>query len=534
RLALWVDDAHLLDKASAALVHRLAVDRSVSLLVTTRAGAPAPDPITALWKEGIASRLDLGGLSEAEVGRLLGAALGGYIDGKSLHLLTEAASGNVLYLHELVLSGMATGALSQASGIWRCSGPIAPGAALTELIEERLSGLVPAQRRLLEALALGEPLDAGLFQRLAPAPVLESVEDSGLVAAVDSAGTLRVRVAHPLYAEVLRKGIPRLRAKALLRELADGMEAVEGRRPEGILRSSVLRLESGDRIATDRAVAAAQWALQLGDYQLAENLIRSAETDAGFAGRLVLGDALIRQHREEEAEQLLGAVVPATDAEVARLAVVRASNLVHGLGRHEEAIALLVASESRVDARAREELLATRALFLSVGTSNGGGLQLANEVIARPGVTPTPLARSCAAAAYALAFAGRPDEALRLLEAHGLPAGGPRIGYVENVVMSARGTALMLSGRFEEARQFTIDRYRQALQEGQEAIRAYWAFMWGLDVPYTGDARAAMDRLLEAIAISRTADPQYVLASALATLAQAAAMCGDVRTAGEA
>lgn len=46
-----VDDAHLLDDASAAVVHQLAVRGGAFLLITIRYGQRCPDAVTALWKQ---------------------------------------------------------------------------------------------------------------------------------------------------------------------------------------------------------------------------------------------------------------------------------------------------------------------------------------------------------------------------------------------------------------------------------------------------------------------------------------------------
>jgi len=54
RLALGVDDAHLLDDVSAALVHQLAATGSEFVVVTVRSGEPVPDPVVGLWKDGLA------------------------------------------------------------------------------------------------------------------------------------------------------------------------------------------------------------------------------------------------------------------------------------------------------------------------------------------------------------------------------------------------------------------------------------------------------------------------------------------------
>src|SRR5438105_2050639 len=68
RLVIGIDDAHLLDHGSAALAHQLASSAGFFVLATTRSGEPTPDSVTALWKEGLAERLEVQALSEAVAG----------------------------------------------------------------------------------------------------------------------------------------------------------------------------------------------------------------------------------------------------------------------------------------------------------------------------------------------------------------------------------------------------------------------------------------------------------------------------------
>ena len=58
-LLLAVDDAHLLDKLSATLVYQLAVSGAARLIVTVASGTPAPDEITALWRDDLLTRIDI-------------------------------------------------------------------------------------------------------------------------------------------------------------------------------------------------------------------------------------------------------------------------------------------------------------------------------------------------------------------------------------------------------------------------------------------------------------------------------------------
>ena len=162
RLALGVDDAHLLDDASAALVHQLAATGSGFVVVTVRSGVDLPDPVVALWKDELAERVEVQALGRSEVDELIAAALGGQVDGTTLRELWQLTGGNPMFLRELILGGLDSGALCSSAGVWRWEGPMTAAPRLVELVEARLGRLDSQERDLLEVLAFGEPLGAGL------------------------------------------------------------------------------------------------------------------------------------------------------------------------------------------------------------------------------------------------------------------------------------------------------------------------------------------------------------------------------------
>src|SRR5262245_61519089 len=89
-----VDDAHLLDDASATLVHQLATSDGAVLVATVRTGEPAPDPVVALWKDGLAERLELDGLGPDVTAGVLEAVLGGPVDPGTAVRLAELCEGD--------------------------------------------------------------------------------------------------------------------------------------------------------------------------------------------------------------------------------------------------------------------------------------------------------------------------------------------------------------------------------------------------------------------------------------------------------
>ena len=163
-LVLGVDDAHLLDAMSAALVHQFALQANGFVVVTIRTGGPAtPDPVVALWKDGLAERLEIQPLGRDEADELVACGLRGQVDGTTLDWLWRLRRGNPLFLRELILGGLASGALSVASGVWRWDGPMIAPPRLIELVEACLGGLDSPERDLLELVAFGEPLGVGLL-----------------------------------------------------------------------------------------------------------------------------------------------------------------------------------------------------------------------------------------------------------------------------------------------------------------------------------------------------------------------------------
>jgi predicted ATPase len=126
---VFVDDAHLLDDLSAALLHRMVLDRRVTVVITVRSGEPVPDSVTSLWKEGVLDRLELHPLSELEVSSLVEAALGAPVEHFTRSQLWSTSAGNALFLRELLLHAFDQGAFTETDGVWRSASTSSSGAS---------------------------------------------------------------------------------------------------------------------------------------------------------------------------------------------------------------------------------------------------------------------------------------------------------------------------------------------------------------------------------------------------------------------
>jgi DNA-binding CsgD family transcriptional regulator len=212
RLVL-VDDAHLLDDASAALVHQLAVHGRTRLLVVATDGVPVPGAVSRLWTGELLPRLALEPLPRQETARLLAAGTGDVLEPLTVDRLYRLCQGDLRLLRDLV--GAVRGRLTPVPGTdgglaWR--GPV----PLTDIVRERAAPVLdrtgPEERATLERLAFGQPLPLRLDDLDLRA--LEHLEADGLVH-VDDDGA--VRLAHPLHGPVLRAAAGRLRARRLAR-----------------------------------------------------------------------------------------------------------------------------------------------------------------------------------------------------------------------------------------------------------------------------------------------------------------------------
>jgi DNA-binding CsgD family transcriptional regulator len=424
RLVLVVDDAHLLDDGSASLVQQIVHEGSCSVLASVRTPGPVPDPVTALWKEGLAERIDLGVLSEEEVQDLAARVLGGPVAGASVRSLWQVSGGNALYVRELLIGAVGSGALADDRGIWTLRLPLTAPDRLIELVTARLEGLAAGTVAVLELVAAGEPLGLALLEAMTEPEALEDAERQGFIAVAQDGARTQARLAHPLYGEVLRQRTPRTRSRRLWASLAEVAEGTGMRRREDLLRIGRWRLDCGAGGDPALLTAAARRARQMFDMDLAGRLARVAlDSGGGVAAGVVLGEALFASGQPAEAEQVLAALVPlcASDAELASVANARSYNFGNLMGDPAAAAAVLDEALSAItDPAARLRLSGRAAVnWLFAGDPEAA---LAAAASSLDSGEAEFACRSSYVSSIALALMGRPREAVtvahRGLETH--------------------------------------------------------------------------------------------------------------------
>lgn len=406
---LCVDDAHLLDEVSAAVVHQLALRARVTLVVTVRTG-PAPDAITALWKDGLLDRVELAGPSDDEMAELLAVALGGPVETSARQRLVAMAAGNVLLLRHLVEGELAAGRLVSQRGCWRWQAVGAMPERIRDLLAVQLGSVDGPAREVLDLLALAEPLPLATLDRMVGrGPIVEG-ETRALLGLDEQDGQPSVRLAHPLYAEVLREQIRPLRARALRTAMVDALGHTVGADEYWSLRRCVLALDSDAEVAAADLHAASGAAMARLDEPLAERLCRAAlDREPTFESRLRLGYSLIRQERTDDGAKILRELAEsASEAELAMAVRPIAASLFWDDDDPDQAMAIL--TQTRATVRSPAAVAAVDALSCCFAAFRGQGQEaarLANAVLAQQGIGPAAAAWACAGASMAAAVVGQ-------------------------------------------------------------------------------------------------------------------------------
>lgn len=534
-VVVGVDDAHLLDELSAFLVHQLVLRGAARVVVTVRTAEPAPDAVTALWKDGHLDRLEVQPLSEAEIAVLLEAVLGGPVDSRGAARMWALTCGNALYLRQLVDGEVESGRLSEVGGVWRWLGEPEVSPGLAELVDARMGQLSERVRDVVDVLALGEPLGVALLAQLTDPAAVEDAEGCGLVRAERDGRRLQMRLAHPLYGEVRRARIGQLRARRLRGRIASALAGVGGRRADDTLRRAVLALDSDLAPDSQQLIAAARAAVHVLDFSLAERLARAAvAAGGGFDARLALVYALGWLSRGAEVEIELAALTDVVDADIERTLVTipRVGNLFWTLRQPAEAEAVLDgAAAATTDEGSRRVLSAMRAACHAFLGRSHQAVQSGIEALTSEALPDQAVVLATYGLVGGLGVLGRADE-VGSAASRGYAAGARsfdaavlRLGLGDLHVL-----ALRLGGYLHEAERIALDR-RDESPDTPGPQELYGVSLLGHAALARGQLRTSIRWLREARAGLAKFETLGFEVRCLLSLTQALAMVGDAASA---
>lgn len=536
RFVLTVDDAQLLDDASATLLHLLATSNTAFAVMTIRYDEPAPDAVDALWRDERMTRIDLEPLRESAVAELCTKVLGGRIEAPTRRRLYQVSGGNLLYLRELLLAGRQSGALALRHDVWSWDGALEPGERLGQLVDARLHAASPDVERALELLAVGDAVELEALLRMLPPETVEAAEAGGYVDIASDGRRSVARPAHPLMGEVLRARMTELNRRRTARELADAIAAFRGRRSSDLLRVAALELMAGDVRTPNRLVAAAVQARRLGDLELGERLARAAfDSGAGAPAAAELDACLVWQGRFDE----VGHHDPGSDPSVpldvvAYWARNRASALFFGAGDATAANALLEETEARLGTDpVVTEVRSHRAELAMFAAELTDAERLARDVLDAEPAPVVARATAFGALVPTLALGGRVDDAatvgdvgLEWLLSQPEPPLWEGAGIIVGQFLAA-----LIGGRLGAFEPMVAELYEEAAGKPLDPMRGVWALMLGRSASASGALGEACERLREAAELLRAYDPGRVLAWCLGALAQSEGQRGEAAAA---
>jgi DNA-binding CsgD family transcriptional regulator len=532
-----VDDAQWLDDASAALVLAIATTEVAPLLLTLRSQAPSPSAIESLWRQRHLDRVDLQPLSEQEVERLVDDLLGAPSQAQVRQWIYGLAAGNPFFVTELVDDARRTGRLELVDGRWHLSEVQAPLERLDDLLGSHIRSVTEGARAALELLAVGAPIPLALVGELLPPADLEELERSRLaVVREDPQQGLLVEVAHPLYGEVVRTGLPETAARRIRRELATAIGRHGADSPGDRLRVARLLLESGE---VDEALFldASSVALAQGAPNLARRLAEVLPPSLPAA--LCHARGLAGTGRFAEVDGVLAPFEAAASRAVPTVAgdyaEVRVRALLSGTGEQpEHALELIDRVEQWRDDADWRALIATTRCWVAVRNgANSEARALVEGPLADPTVSPERRRTLLLAYRMALVSLGRVDDHDGVMEE--VARLTKQLGGSESETLFTQlqlETCRVTAARdLEGVRARVLAHLDRAQHRGEPSERVAMLYLLAGIAHFQGhhqDARALLQRTLDHLA---DGDAHHLTPHAHLLLSVTLAFLGDARLA---
>ncbi|MCM0678559.1 LuxR C-terminal-related transcriptional regulator [Micromonospora phytophila] len=538
RIVLAIDDAHLLDPPSAALVHLLARVENATVVGTLRNGEQIPLPIRALWTDDLVEHAELSPMDPADTAGLLAAILEGPVDATSADRLGRLCAGNPLLLRELVHAAAGSGELTRTYGVWKWTGRFELAPSLNDLVDTRIGQLTPGVRAVVELVAFGEPLGLHLLHQAVDPDDVETAEERGLISIVQHDRRLNVRLAHPLYGEVMRRQCPVTRTRRLQAHLAELIERVGKRRREDLLRVAVWRLDSGTAQDPAMLLEAAGQAFARYDVPLATRLARAAlDAGGGFHAAELLATILMFADRPGEAIEVLDAIAAdvRSDARLSRWLTVRGMVTYWGLNRESTVEEIAARGAELTDSADRARVRAFEAIMRLHRLDTATALRLGQAVLDRPAASISARELARCTVAHLQAAQGelrRSATAVSLVQAEAARWRAD-MPYLQLALELARGTRLALAGDLAGIDAIVADEFADLAGAGDFRLgTGYLGILQAYAARLRGQSDAALRTSLGACAVLATSRVYAGLAQA--ERAQAAALRGDAAQAAEA
>lgn len=538
RLLLLVDDIDRLDDASAVLVHQMVASKEAALLATLRLGRIAPGEIVDLWQRGELRRFEIGPLDRGGARAAADAMLGNPLSDAAHTRLWDVTHGNALFIREVLFSALEAGLVVDGPNGADLQDLPLRSPRLIDAVKSRLAHLAPGLHQALVHLAFAEPCGTGELASVATTDDLAQLELAELITSHEENRRVTVRLAHPLYGEVLRAGTPTLQRRAVLAALARDLLATGARRRADVVKLARLAVDGGVDIEPRSLLRGASLSLNTGDFVLAERIARKAfEQAPGFVAGALLANALASLGDEDGVAAMIDEWygLARTSRERTTVRVVQTQMAFWVAADHAAAAEIVRRTQAELaEANAEpadyDDLHAAWSLMTTLAGDPRAGLELSHSLLDHD--PDWILARAALAAGHSLAALGRPLDCLTL--AHDTIQRYAELSTdiaraCERVLRSLTAYAHFLDGDLAAARREA----EQAVHESAEDHQRLLALMTLSTVEvYAGRPDTALGVLGQAAAIpyqhTRGMTPRWMHTDELI----AAATAGDTDLAG--
>lgn len=528
RTVVVVDDAHLLDDGSAAVLAELMALRLIFLISTVAPGGRVSEAFTALWNGGRITVLAVRPLSTNAMDQLIDHLFDTPLDVISRRRLARATGGNPLALRAL----MDVGAVSMDGGLQqavagRGQADTASDSPTYGLHGQWLDEAGSIVREVVEVVACAEPIPMRLLEKTVEQAAIATAEQAGMVRVTDDGAGPTVRVAPPLSAPLVRF----LLTRSTVRRVYGMLTATLLRSPtilgEDVLRAGEWQLHAGTVTRPEYLLPAAHQAMARFDLDLAADLAATARTNCpGPAADLLFAQIMVRQGKDRSAADALPSRPPDDPEEATAWALTAAEIQYFGLREPAHVAERTLGSVLRHHDQAE----AKRAWIQLADGRGDQALSTAQSVLFSPDAGPQAKIWAAAAGAAAAGLLGHGalsdvifQQGLALVDdaAHDRFAwGAAQVGY-------GACLARLLRGDVRRAQEMADRGYAEAVAAGARSMAGIWAGLCGMAAKAQGRVRFAARRLREALALSEDEGPCCLKNAWLAELAAVTAMAGD-------
>lgn len=298
-----VDDGHSLDEGTAGILSQLAATGTAKLLISCSRRHKLPEPLPKLWLMGVAETITVLPLRQEAGHAFCEALLGGPVLPATSWQYWSKAAGNPLFMRLLVRDAARHGSLVKQDGSW-VSERISPvhSPDLREAVKTELRGLSQAGQEALNLLALAEPLEESVFEKMVSAAAIKELRDWPLIHYPPHDPPL-LALANPIHGDVIREIVPAVYSRMLHDQLvnyvADGFQS-----KESLLRRVLWALETGVEIPDKTILRAAVFACKIFQSTTALELAERIH-DRKYASRAAMVKARAKYNLGRYREALL-------------------------------------------------------------------------------------------------------------------------------------------------------------------------------------------------------------------------------------